>query len=213
VQIQLINVVSFSPDGRLLASASFDKSVKIWDGKTGKFIGTLRGHVGAVYQVCWSNDSRMILSGSRDTTLKLWDLKTRKLKVELPGHADEVGVWRRRCHLSFSYLFSACVHSHRECDSLCMCECTCVCVCVMSPPPGVLGGLEPEWKQRRLWFQRPHIESVGSAMCILLSQSPTCSSITCLHQHCSVAHRMYLLCFISRALSLPVPRPSHSWRQ
>mmetsp|Transcript_3041 Transcript_3041/g.9521 ORF Transcript_3041/g.9521 Transcript_3041/m.9521 type:complete len:530 (+) Transcript_3041:113-1702(+) len=88
--IQLINVVSFSPDGRLLASASFDKSVKIWDGKTGKFIGTLRGHVGAVYQVCWSNDSRMILSGSRDTTLKLWDLKTRKLKIELPGHADEV---------------------------------------------------------------------------------------------------------------------------
>ncbi|KAJ3400980.1 hypothetical protein HDV05_000732, partial [Chytridiales sp. JEL 0842] len=47
---QLVNHISFSPDGRMLASASFDKSVKLWDGSTGKFIDTLRGHVGAVYQ-------------------------------------------------------------------------------------------------------------------------------------------------------------------
>ena len=33
---QLINDVKFSPDGRLIASASFDKSIKLWDGKTGK---------------------------------------------------------------------------------------------------------------------------------------------------------------------------------
>jgi WD40 repeat protein len=130
VQIQLINVVSFSPDGRLLASASFDKSVKIWDGKTGKFIGTLRGHVGAVYQVCWSNDSRMILSGSRDTTLKLWDLKTRKLKVELPGHADEVGVWRRRCHLSLFCTSSLLACTHTENAIPCVCVNARVCVCV-----------------------------------------------------------------------------------
>ena len=34
---QLVNHISFSPDGRLLASASFDKSVKLWDGKTAKY--------------------------------------------------------------------------------------------------------------------------------------------------------------------------------
>ncbi|KAI8927399.1 hypothetical protein BC831DRAFT_510942 [Entophlyctis helioformis] len=87
---QLVNHLSFSPDGRLLASASFDKSVKLWEANSGKFITTLRGHVGPVYQVCWSSDSRQVLSGSRDSTLKVWDLKTKKMKMELPGHADEV---------------------------------------------------------------------------------------------------------------------------
>lgn len=87
---QPINLLSFSPDGRVLASASFDKSLKIWDGTNGKFKGTLRGHVGAVYQVCWSSDSRLLVSGSKDSTLKVWDITTNKLKFDLPGHADEV---------------------------------------------------------------------------------------------------------------------------
>ncbi|KAI9207434.1 WD40-repeat-containing domain protein [Polychytrium aggregatum] len=87
---QLVNHLSFSPDGRMIASASFDKSVKLWDGVTGKFINTLRGHVGSVYQTTWSADSRIVLSGSKDSTLKCWDLKTHKIKMDLPGHLDEV---------------------------------------------------------------------------------------------------------------------------
>ncbi|CAO3635096.1 unnamed protein product [Cunninghamella echinulata] len=87
---KLVNHVSFSPDGRYVASASFDNSVKLWDGVTGKFIGNLRGHVGAVYQVCWSSDSRMLASCSKDTTLKIWDIKKMKIKMDLPGHLDEV---------------------------------------------------------------------------------------------------------------------------
>ncbi|KAL0075640.1 quinon protein alcohol dehydrogenase-like superfamily [Phycomyces blakesleeanus] len=87
---KLVNHVSFSPDGRMIASASFDNSVKLWDGMTGKFIGNLRGHVGAVYQVCWSSDSRMLISSSKDSTLKIWDIKKMKIKMDLPGHLDEV---------------------------------------------------------------------------------------------------------------------------
>ncbi|XP_067328320.1 notchless protein homolog 1 [Anolis sagrei] len=86
----LVNQVVFSPDTRLVASASFDKSVKLWDGKTGKYLAALRGHVSAVYQIAWSADSRLLVSGSSDSTLKVWDAKTRKLAVDLPGHADEV---------------------------------------------------------------------------------------------------------------------------
>uniref|UniRef100_A0A5F8GZH9 Notchless protein homolog 1 n=1 Tax=Monodelphis domestica TaxID=13616 RepID=A0A5F8GZH9_MONDO len=86
----LINEVLFSPDARIIASASFDKSVKLWDSKTGKYLASLRGHVAAVYQIAWSADSRLLVSGSSDSTLKVWDVKTRKLAVDLPGHADEV---------------------------------------------------------------------------------------------------------------------------
>lgn len=55
---------------RIIASASFDKSVKLWESLTGKFITTLRGHVQAVYMVAWSADSRLLLSSSADSTLK-----------------------------------------------------------------------------------------------------------------------------------------------
>uniref|UniRef100_A0A669DPQ2 Notchless protein homolog 1 n=1 Tax=Oreochromis niloticus TaxID=8128 RepID=A0A669DPQ2_ORENI len=86
----LVNEVLFSPDTRLLASASFDKSVKIWDGRTGKYLMSLRGHVASVYQIAWSADSRLLVSGSSDSTLKVWDIKSGKLNMDLPGHADEV---------------------------------------------------------------------------------------------------------------------------
>uniref|UniRef100_A0A8D0GV78 Notchless protein homolog 1 n=1 Tax=Sphenodon punctatus TaxID=8508 RepID=A0A8D0GV78_SPHPU len=86
----LINQVLFSPDTRIIASASFDKSIKLWDGRMGKYLTSLRGHVAAVYQIAWSADSRLLVSGSSDSTLKVWDAKTRKLAVDLPGHADEV---------------------------------------------------------------------------------------------------------------------------
>jgi ribosome assembly protein 4 len=87
---QLVNDVKFSPDARLVASASFDKSIRIWCGRTGRFVCTLRGHVQAVYQLAWAADSRLLVSGSADSTLKLWSMETKKLHTDLPGHGDEV---------------------------------------------------------------------------------------------------------------------------
>lgn len=95
----VVNQLSFSPDGRYIASASFDKKVRIWDGKTGKFLVTLPGHVARVYQVCWSSDSRFIVSASKDSTVKVWAAKfggasgppAKPVAVEtLSGHYDEV---------------------------------------------------------------------------------------------------------------------------
>jgi ribosome assembly protein 4 len=93
---QLVNHLAFSPDGgRYIASASFDKKVKIWNGKTGDFLYTLTGHVGAVYQVAWSPDARFLVSASKDSTAKLWEIDIAKKRVKaardtLPGHFDEV---------------------------------------------------------------------------------------------------------------------------
>ncbi|KAE8209187.1 hypothetical protein CF327_g6794 [Tilletia walkeri] len=87
---QTVNHVAFSPSGTLLASASFDKSVKLWNARTGKFISTLRAHVGSVYRLTWSADSRLLVSASKDSTVKVWDVGRGKLKRDLSGHTDEV---------------------------------------------------------------------------------------------------------------------------
>ena len=48
--------------------------MRLWEGRTGKFIATLRGHIGAVYRLAWSADSRLLVSASKDTTLKVRSL-------------------------------------------------------------------------------------------------------------------------------------------
>ena len=85
-----INYVTFSPDGTLLASAAWDNHVKLWSAQDGKFLFTLRAHVGPVYMACFSADSRLLASASKDTTLKVWDMRTGKMKEDLPGHKDQV---------------------------------------------------------------------------------------------------------------------------
>eukprot|EP01054_Gregarina_sp_Poly1_P002503 Gregarina_sp_Poly_1__2502@NODE_1679_length_3548_cov_135_071244_g1103_i0_p4_GENE_NODE_1679_length_3548_cov_135_071244_g1103_i0NODE_1679_length_3548_cov_135_071244_g1103_i0_p4_ORF_typecomplete_len145_score3_91WD40/PF00400_32/3_4e10WD40/PF00400_32/6_5e12WD40/PF00400_32/8e09ANAPC4_WD40/PF12894_7/4_9e13ANAPC4_WD40/PF12894_7/0_0041ANAPC4_WD40/PF12894_7/0_00089Ge1_WD40/PF16529_5/9_7e05Ge1_WD40/PF16529_5/6e05WD40_like/PF17005_5/1_2e05WD40_like/PF17005_5/0_0026eIF2A/PF08662_11/1_9e07eIF2A/PF08662_11/6_5N len=82
----------FSPNGKYIASGACDSSVRLWDGRTGKFIHTYRGHVGPVHQLAWAPDSRLFVSCSRDSTLKAWIATAahKGLKEDLPGHADEV---------------------------------------------------------------------------------------------------------------------------
>jgi len=88
---QAVNDIKFSPDGRYFASASFDKKVKIWDGRNGNFFNTLTGHVGAVYSVAWASDSRYLVSASKDSTLKLWEVASpKRAKETLSGHQDEI---------------------------------------------------------------------------------------------------------------------------
>jgi hypothetical protein len=83
-------VISFSPDGKLIASGYWDKIVWLWDAHSGKPVRSLRGHRGSIGTVVFSPDGKTLLSGSADKTLCLWEVATGKLLHELVGHQGSV---------------------------------------------------------------------------------------------------------------------------
>jgi WD40 repeat protein len=63
--------VAWSPDGKRLATAGDDRTVKVWDAASGQEVLTLRGHSKGVYSVAWSSDGKRLATGSWDKTAKL----------------------------------------------------------------------------------------------------------------------------------------------
>ena len=83
-----VNQVTFSPEGSMIASASDDKTVKLWR-PNGALLRTLNGHSDRVYGVAFSPDGQTIASASGDKTVKLWTPKGVLLHT-LNGHSDRV---------------------------------------------------------------------------------------------------------------------------
>jgi WD40 repeat protein len=65
--------VAFSPDGKTIASGSFDYTVRLWN-LNGELLKTLSGHSSDVSSVAFSPDGKTIASGSDDNTVRLWNL-------------------------------------------------------------------------------------------------------------------------------------------
>src|SRR5262249_30887585 len=85
-----VNGVAYSADGRRLASGSADRTVKLWNAKTGQEKLTLKGHTGRVTSVEFIPDGKRVASGSFDGTVRVWGVQTGQEKLTLNGHTDRV---------------------------------------------------------------------------------------------------------------------------
>lgn len=69
----------YSPDGKMIATGSADKTIKLWDVANGKLVRTIKGHTFYITSLAFSPNGKQILSGSWDKTARLWDVKTGRL--------------------------------------------------------------------------------------------------------------------------------------
>jgi WD40 repeat protein len=67
---------ALSPDGKLLATGSYDQQIRLWNAENGAEIRTLTGHNGAIHALAFHPKSRLLASASGDRTVKLWDVQT-----------------------------------------------------------------------------------------------------------------------------------------
>ena len=74
----LISGMSFSPDGRVLATSSWDHSIRLWDFTKRKKIAVLQGHLNEVWSLATSSDGKWVASGSKDGEVKLWETRRRE---------------------------------------------------------------------------------------------------------------------------------------
>jgi len=79
--------LAFSPDGLALAVGGSDRVIRLWNVRTGKELGQLSGHQGAIASLVFAADGRSLLSGSADTTALVWDLEPLLARQPLPASA------------------------------------------------------------------------------------------------------------------------------
>ncbi len=86
--------VTYSPDGKTVATASKDRTVRLWDAETAKELSALAGHTDEVSSVSFSPNGKMLASSGDDATIRIWDVETRKTirVLKRPGNQAVVGV-------------------------------------------------------------------------------------------------------------------------
>ncbi|MEU5397726.1 serine/threonine-protein kinase [Streptomyces sp. NPDC005963] len=86
----MVNALAFSPDGRMLATASDDSTVRLWDVPKRELLDTLTAHTDMVFSVTFSPDGKTLATASADSSVLLWDLRTRRRIAVLNGHKGRI---------------------------------------------------------------------------------------------------------------------------
>ena len=82
--------VCCSADGKLVISASVDKTLRVWDLESGVCEKILKNDTGEIFSVCCTPEGKLAISASHDKTLRVWDLQTGECKKTLIGHTESV---------------------------------------------------------------------------------------------------------------------------
>jgi WD40 repeat protein len=90
VQSNPANAAAVSRDGRVVAFASADKTVRLWDVERDRDLRRCIGHTASVWAVAFSPDGTRLLSGGKDATLRLWDVSSGRELRQFQGHEDLV---------------------------------------------------------------------------------------------------------------------------
>lgn len=88
---QFVEALAITPDGRTIISGGQDKTLRVWDLKSGRLLHLLEGHKAMVTLIAITPDGRKVVSGSPDKTLRVWDLSSGKCLHTLEGHTDSIG--------------------------------------------------------------------------------------------------------------------------
>ncbi|MFX0183784.1 MAG: hypothetical protein ACFE95_11940 [Candidatus Hodarchaeota archaeon] len=96
--------VEFSPDGSLLASASSDNSILVWNATNGEIFRNLTGHLESVYSVAFHPNDLVLASGSFDRSVLVWNLTTGEIMHNFTGHTSSI--WSLEFSADGSYLAS-----------------------------------------------------------------------------------------------------------
>lgn len=85
-----INSLDISPNDEFFATASYDKTGKVWDLDTGETIGILKGHKRGLWDIKFSVNDKVLVTGSGDKTIKLWSLQDFLCLKTFEGHTNSV---------------------------------------------------------------------------------------------------------------------------